>query len=57
MFDVHCEGCGAPVIVTTRRILAIDNTRDGIVVRWVCPAGHVGATSTGRRRVALVAGP
>ena len=52
MFDVHCEGCGTAVIVTTRRILTIDNTSAGIVVRWVCRAGHVGATTTGRHRTA-----
>lgn len=49
MFDVRCDGCRSLVLVTTRRILAIENDADGIVVRWVCPAGHLGATRTGRR--------
>jgi hypothetical protein len=50
MLDVHCRGCDRRVLVTSRRILAIENHDHGIVVRWACPAGHLGATRTGRAR-------
>jgi hypothetical protein len=48
MFDVHCPGCGTRVLLTTRRILALENTDTGILVTYRCWAGHEGLHVTGR---------
>lgn len=50
MFDVHCSGCGTRVLLTTRRIVALENTADGIFLTYRCWAGHEGLLVTGRDR-------
>lgn len=48
MFSAHCPGCGTEVLLTTRRIVRLDNTDGGIVVVFRCWRGHLGSWLTGR---------
>lgn len=50
MLSAHCPRHGRTVLVPTSAIDAIDNTLDGIVVRWHCTCGQLGATRYPRRQ-------
>ena len=50
MFDVYCDRCQQRVLLTTRRLLAIDNTANGIRLVWRCWRGHQGVLWTGLGR-------
>ncbi len=47
MFDVYCPRHGCRVILFTSNIEEIQNSEDGIVVRYVCPCGYRGTWRTG----------
>lgn len=49
MFDGYCTACGTRVLLTTRRIISLHNTSEGIVVYFRCWANHVGWFVTGRQ--------
>jgi|GEM_PF-2384659 len=49
MFRADCPVCG-PVLMWEQRITAMENTADGIVIRYLCPCGTPGEILTGRRR-------
>jgi hypothetical protein len=51
MFEVDCEACGGPVLLTTRRVVAMHNTAGGIRVAWRCWRGHDGVLWTGTVRL------
>jgi hypothetical protein len=42
MFSVYCKHCGATLLLGPANILAVENTPDGIVVRFRCYRGHEG---------------
>ena len=42
MFDVFCTAHGGRVLLTTRRILAIEGDRDTLSVHYRCWCGHEG---------------
>jgi hypothetical protein len=46
MFEVYCPSHGSRVLLSTSRIEAMHNTRDGIVVEWRCWCGEHGTTGT-----------
>ncbi len=48
MFDAYCPECDARVLLTTRRILALENTDTGIYITYRCWHGHEGLLVTGR---------
>lgn len=50
MFDAYCRACDARVLLTTRRILSLHNTSEGIVVYFRCWCGVPGVWLTGRAR-------
>lgn len=50
MFSVHCAQHGAKVLLTDRHIEALENTDDGILIRWVCYCGERGSFTSGRRQ-------
>lgn len=50
MLSAHCPRHGRTVLVTTSAIDRIENTPDGIVVRWHCTCGEAGATRFPARR-------
>lgn len=50
MFDAYCRHCRARVLLTTRRILSLHNTSQGILVYFRCWCGTPGIWITGRRR-------
>ena len=47
MFSVYCEQCGSVLLLGPANIVAVQNTSDGIVVRFRCYAGHSGVWSVG----------
>jgi hypothetical protein len=49
MFSVHCPRHGSRVLLSERRIRAMDNTPDGIVVELECHDGARLRIVTGRR--------
>jgi len=53
MFSVNCPRHGSEVLLSESRILGIDRTGDGLMVRWVCWCGHVGSHHSGRARRTL----
>jgi hypothetical protein len=53
MFSVNCPRHGSEVLLSESRILGIDRTADGLLVRWVCWCGHLGSHRSGRSRRAL----
>lgn len=53
MLSAHCPRHGRTVLVPTSSIDGIDNTSDGIVVRWHCTCGEPGRTRFPRRRRAM----
>lgn len=48
MFSAHCAACGTEILLTTRRIVRLDNTDRGILVVFRCWRGHLGTWLTGR---------
>jgi hypothetical protein len=48
MFTVHCPRHGQAVLLNEDHIEALDNTDDGIEVRWLCYCGERGAFLTSR---------
>jgi hypothetical protein len=50
VFEVDCEACGGPVLLTTTRITAMHNTAGGIRITWRCWRGHEGVQWTGAVR-------
>ena len=42
MFSVYCKHCGATLLLGPANIVAVQNTPDGIVVRFRCYRGHEG---------------
>ena len=48
MFTVSCNTCGTTRLFGARRIVGIDNTDHGIVVRVRCFCGAEATTVTGR---------
>jgi hypothetical protein len=48
VFDVVCPTCATRVLLTPRRIESLENTPDGIVIRWRCWCGTGGELRTGR---------
>lgn len=50
MFDAYCRHCRARVLLTTRRILSLHNTSQGILVYFRCWCGTAGIWVTGRYR-------
>ncbi|MGH9137778.1 MAG: hypothetical protein ACRD0G_12125 [Acidimicrobiales bacterium] len=55
MFTVFCPHHQADVLLSERRIQALENGDDGIRVHWECSCGTRGSYLTGRK--ARVAGP
>ena len=55
MFSVYCPRHDSEVLLDEHRILDLDNTGDGVTVRWRCWCGHVGRHDTGRTRRSLAA--
>jgi hypothetical protein len=53
MFSVNCPRHGSEVLLSESRILGIDCTSDGLMVRWVCWCGQVGSHHSGRSRRTL----
>jgi len=53
MFSVNCPRHASEVLLSESRILGIDRTDDGLMVRWVCWCGHVGSHHSGRARRTL----
>lgn len=49
MFSARCDHCGGDVLLSSRRILLMENTDRGVVVLFRCWAGHLGTWVTGRR--------
>ena len=54
MFSIHCpvhggSGDGSRVLLSERRIRAIEPVEAGLRVRYECWCGHPGAYVTGRR--------
>lgn len=47
MFDAHCRRCGTAVLLTTRRIISLHHTSQGIVVYFRCWCGTPGVLVTG----------
>jgi hypothetical protein len=50
MFDVLCPTCAKRVLLTPRRIEAMENTPQGIIIRWRCWCGTRGTLRTGAER-------
>ncbi|HEX6419108.1 MAG TPA: hypothetical protein VFZ77_11450 [Acidimicrobiales bacterium] len=48
MLTVHCPRHGREVLLSARRITAIEPAGGALRVRWVCWCGHRGAHLTGR---------
>jgi hypothetical protein len=48
VFDVVCPTCAKRALLTPRRIESLENTPDGIVIRWRCWCGTGGELRTGR---------
>jgi hypothetical protein len=48
MFSVYCSSCDTEVLVSTRRILSMHNTSEGIVIYYRCICGEAGVMATGR---------
>jgi hypothetical protein len=44
---VYCKQCGSVLLLGPANIVAVQNTSDGIVVRFRCHAGHSGVWSVG----------
>ncbi|HEX9992954.1 MAG TPA: hypothetical protein VGB14_08515 [Acidimicrobiales bacterium] len=55
MFHARCPRSGRPHLLSERRVVAVRNTADGIVVVLRCPCGHDHSYPTGRRREAPAA--
>jgi hypothetical protein len=49
MLRVHCELLDKDVIVWASDLIGIDNTLEGIVVRYRCACGHVAEVLDGAR--------
>jgi hypothetical protein len=47
MFSVYCKQCGSVLLLGPANIVAVQNTSNGIVVRFQCHAGHQGVWSVG----------
>ncbi len=47
MFSVYCKQCGSVLLLGPANIVAVQNTSEGIVVRFHCYAGHSGVWSVG----------
>jgi hypothetical protein len=50
MFDVFCPRHGRLVLLGPRNIVALENTTDGIVLRWRCRCGATGTELLGAPR-------
>lgn len=48
MFDAHCDGCEARVLIGPRRIMRVENRDDGIRLTFRCYCGTVGVETLGR---------
>lgn len=48
MFDAHCDGCKARVLIGPRRIVHVENRDDGIRLTFRCYCGTVGVETLGR---------
>ena len=47
MFSVYCKQCGSALLLGPANIVAVQNTSNGIVVRFQCHRGHQGVWSVG----------
>lgn len=47
MFSVYCKQCSSVLLLGPANIVAVQNTSNGIVVRFQCHAGHQGVWSVG----------
>lgn len=43
MLRVHCPRHGQDILLTNRRIVAIDGSGPDMTVHWVCYCGHHGS--------------
>ena len=48
MFDPYCSSCQTRVLLGFRRLRSLDNTDDGIVLRFTCFCGGDAVLVTGR---------
>ena len=49
MFAHHCSVCDETNLIFDSQLISLDNTADGIVVRFACWCGAEQSTVSGRR--------
>jgi hypothetical protein len=54
MFDPYCTTCSRRTLVGFRRLRSLDNTAEGIVLRFTCFCGDEAVLITGRHATAPV---